>query len=217
MPITKIKPKKYADVRRTVVTDEWLEWDADRRAEAAEDGWEEAASAGLDPAIYFPEKDGKAIPEEGAWIVVIEEPHTEMKSRFSVPPLSMWRARKNEVNEGHFTTSQGVTFSPQQAVIATPAGDLHLWPHEYIVATNPMALASDPDSELHALGGQPVLNEEELFYLQSRGIPRHEAVLMLFDRIESLDFVYVTFPEWITTLLEGIGRPLHRHIALNPR
>lgn len=217
MPITKTGPKKYLDARRTVVSDEWLAWDAERRAEAEEDGWEEAAYAGLDPVVYFPEKDGKAIPEGGAWILILEEPHTEMKSRFSTPPLSMWRARKHELNDGGFTTSQGVKFYPQQAVIATPAGDLHLWPHEYMIATNPMALASDPDAELHALGGQPVVDEEEVFYLQRVGIPRQQAMLMLFDRIESLDFVYVTFPEWVTTMLAGVGRPLHRHIALNPR
>ncbi|MFF2053782.1 hypothetical protein ACFVU2_19415 [Leifsonia sp. NPDC058194] len=215
--VTRTAPKKYADDRRTQVTPEWLDWDEDRRAEAADEGWELAAAAGFDPAIYFPEQVDKAIPEEGAWILILEEPHTPVREKFRLPLLSMWRARPHQLNDGAVNITKRLKVYPKQAVIATPAGDLHLWPHEYQIATNPMGLASDPDAELHALGGQPVLDEEELFYLQSRGIPRQQATMMLFDRIESLDFVYVTFPEEITSLLEGVGRPLHRHIALNPR
>ncbi|MET9661155.1 hypothetical protein [Streptomyces sp. NPDC006510] len=80
-----------------------------------------------------------------------------------------------------------------------------------------MTLVSDPDATLHALDGQPALDEDAVFYLMSRGIPRHEAVMALFDTVTSLDFVYVTFPEWITDALAGAGLSLCRHMALNPR
>lgn len=210
-------PKKYSDARRTVISDAWLAWEAERHEAAVEAAWEEALDHGLDPGTYFPERDGKAIPEEGAWIIVVEEPHSELKSRFRVPPVSMWRARSHELNRGGFTGSTGVRFNPKQAVIATPGGDLHLWPHEYVVAKNPMGLATDPDAELHTLGGEPVMDEEKLFYLQSRGIRRETAMLMLFDTITSLDFVYVTFPEWLTEIFAGVGQSLHHHIALNQR
>ncbi|MFE7118847.1 SufD family Fe-S cluster assembly protein [Streptomyces sp. NPDC057654] len=113
--------------------------------------------------------------------------------------------------------SRGVKIHPKQAIIATPGGDLHLWPHEYVVVDQPMTLISDPDATLHALDGQPVLDEEMLFYLMSRGIPRHEAVRVLLDTVTSLDFVYVTFPEWITEALAGAGQSLRRYMALNPR
>ena len=209
-------PKKYLDSRKTKVNPEWLTWDDERRRQAAEDLELFAASAGYDPSMYFPEREGKAIPEEGAWIIVVEEPHTVLRSQFRVPPLSMWRARPYELNSGPLRHN-GVTVYPKQAVIATPAGDLHLWPHEYIVAKRPMELAADPDSTLNSLGGDPVLDEEELFYLMSRGIRHQDAVMLLFDKVTSLDFVYVTFPEWITDALAGAGQSLRRHIALNPR
>lgn len=209
-------PKKYADARRTQVTPEWLAWDENRRANASDDGWFAAASIGFDPSMYFPEQDGKSIPEDGAWILVIEEPVTELRSRFRVPHLSMWRARPHELNSGALT-SNGVRIYPKQAIIATPAGDLHLWPHEYIVAERPMELASDPDACLNALGGQPVLDQDELFYLMSRGIPHRDAVMLLFDKVTSIDYVYVTFPEEITDALAGAGQSLRRHKALNPR
>ncbi|PUB32512.1 hypothetical protein C8K30_1011038 [Promicromonospora sp. AC04] len=209
-------PKKYADARRTQVTPEWLAWDETRRAKASDDGWFEAAAAGFDPSMYFPEQEGKSIPDGGAWILVVEEPFTELRSRFRVPHLSMWRARPHELNSGALTAN-GVRIYPKQAIIATPAGDLHLWPHEYVVAERPMQLASDPDACLVALGGQPVLEQDELFYLMSRGIPHREAVMLLFDKVASLDYVYVTFPEKITDALAGAGQSLRRHLALNPR
>lgn len=213
-------PKKYLDARRTQVNPEWLEWDDARRLKVADDGYILAASIGAEPSMYFPEEDDKAIPEEGAWIIVVEEPMTELMSRFRLPPLSMWRARPHQLDSGAIAVGHGretVKIYPKQAVIATPGGDLHLWPHEYIVVDRPMELASDQDATLHSLGGQPVLDESELFYLMSRGIPRHDAVMLLFDKVTSLDFVYVTFPEEITALLAGAGQSLRRHMALNPR
>lgn len=209
-------PRKYDDAERTRVTPEWLDWYAQQQELASTEGWEDLAAAGYEPSMYFPDMDGKAIPEEGAWILVVEEPYTELRARFRVPLLSMWRARPHTLNSGGVST-HGITVHPKQAVIATPAGDLHLWAHEYVVATSPMQLASDPDATLHSLGGQPVLDEDELFYLMSRGISRHDAVMLLFDRVQSLDFVYVTFPDEVTEALAGAGRSLSRHIALNPR
>ncbi|ROR76054.1 Uncharacterized protein family (UPF0051) [Plantibacter flavus] len=213
--VRKKGPKKYLDARRTQVSPAWLEWDATTREQMAEFAWEQIASAGLEPSMYLP--GDKGISDDGAWILILEIPQTPINTQFELPLLSMWRARRHDLNDGGFMTDAGVKLYPQQAVIATPAGDLHLWPHEYMVAKDPMGLASDPDAILHTLGGEAVLDPEELFYLQSRGITHQQATMMLFDKIQSLDFVYVTFPEWITALLEGVGRPLHRHIALNPR
>ncbi|MFG3403735.1 hypothetical protein [Streptomyces sp. NPDC048142] len=209
-------PKKYADVRRTKFTSEGLAWDAERQRAAVDDGWEIAASMGSEPSMYYPEHDGKQIPDEGAWIIVVEEPCTELMSRFRIPPLSMWRARPHELNSGAIRID-GASIAPKQAVIATPGGDLHLWPHEYVVAERPMELASDPDATLNSLGGQPALDEEELFYLMSRGIQRHEALMLLLDKVTSLNFVYVTFPKEVTDVLAGAGQSLRRHMALNPR
>ncbi|WP_424863026.1 hypothetical protein [Streptomyces sp. MMS24-I29] len=212
-------PKKYLDSRRTQVNPEWQAWDDERRRLAADEGWQVAASIGAEPSMYFPEQEGKAIPEEGAWILVVEEPMTELRSRFRVPPLSMWRARPHELNSGAITVGHGrqaVQVYPKQAIIATPGGDLHLWPHEYAVADRPMELASDHDATLHSLGGQPALDEDELFYLMSRGIPRHDAVMLLFDNVEVPDFVYVTFPERVTDALAGVGQSLRRYMALTP-
>lgn len=216
MTTTRRAPKKYDDARRTRVTPEWENWDTERRRIAAEDGPDIAASLGHDPSTYFPEQYGRAIPDEGCWILVVEEPLTELRDRFRVPPLSMWRARRHELSSCSLTV-HGVEFAAQQAVIATPGGDLHLWPQEYVVAEHPMELATDPDAELRSLGGEPVLDEEELFYLMSRGIGRHQALMLLFKEISSLDFVYVVFPEWVTDALAGIGQSLCSHIARHPR
>ncbi|QDH91601.1 hypothetical protein QDA01_gp88 [Microbacterium phage Cinna] len=208
-------PRKYADKNRTIITEEWQVWHQRQLALGEDNGWSTMLAAGVDPYTYMPEPE-RTIPEEGAWIIVVEVPRG-VAIDFDVPPLSMWRARHHELNSGGVEIAKGVKVWPQQAVIATPAGDLHLWPHEYIVVKDPAGLVGDPDATLHQLGGSPVLNEDHMFYLMSRGISHREAVLLLFDQITDPSFVYVTFPDWAVDAMYGAGQPLHRHISLHPR
>jgi hypothetical protein len=208
------EPTRFVDETCTRATDEWLAWEERQRFALSENGWLEVAASGYEPSMYFPEKEGKSIPDEGAWILILEEPDTPMKQQFRLPELSMWRARRHQLDYGQ-TLSNGSVVYPQQAVISTPAGALHLWPHEYVIANDPLGLAADSESELHSLGGEPVIDQEQMFFLQSRGISHNDAALMLFDTISSLDFVYVTFPDWVTDALRGAGRSLRRHIALS--
>lgn len=192
-------PEKYLDVDETLANPDWVQHLAGLRELAREDfNWHGRHGRHAE-GTYFPEVDRKAIPQEGAWIIVRDVPRTELLERFEVPRLSMWRARPHVATIGARTldTAVGpVVVHPHQAVITTPGGDLHLWPHEYVLASNPGALIGDPDSTIHSLGGEPVLDAEQLFYLRSRGITEHEARLMLIDQVTSTDFVYVTMPDW---------------------
>lgn len=213
-------PRKYLDADRVQVNQEWLDWRKEMLDEAIENAPMALAGLGLIPSTYFPELEDKDIPEEGAWIMVLEEPFTELQTRFRVPILSMWRCRPHELNSGGIEVGpklNRIRIRPKQAVIATPGGDLHLWPHEYQIVRDPRVLMSDPDATIHSLGGEAVLDEEALFYLQSRGISHADAVLLLIDSVQATDFIYVTFPEEVTAMLAGVGQPLWRHIQLNPR
>lgn len=212
-------PRKYLDDDRVVVNPAWLEWRQEQYAAVLEDGPRQIAAHGYDPARYFPELYDKKISEDGAWILVLEEPYTELITRFRVPLLSMWRARPHQLNSSVRITYDrfAVNVTPHQAVISTPGGDLHLWPHEYHVVTDPYELMSCEGAALHELGGAPVLAADQLFYLQSRGIEYREAVLLLIAQVQVMDFVYVTFPEQVTAQLDGVGQPLWRHMQRHPR
>lgn len=213
-------PRKYLDAERTVVNPSWLEWRQEQYAAALEDGPRQIAAIGDDPARYFPEAYDKLIDPDGAWILVLEEPHTELQSRFRVPLLSLWRARPYALNSSAIQVGRGrfgIRVAPHQAVISTPGGDLHLWPHEYHVVTDPYVLMSCDGALIHSLGGQAVLDDEVMFYLQSRGISHQDAVLLLIEQVKQQDFVYVTFPAEVTALLDGVGQPLWRHVQRHPR
>lgn len=195
--------RKYLDQDRTVINPEWL---LEREA-ALEEIAQDPIGYGV-PAEsvdrYLPTIDGKAITADGAWVLVVSEPHTELMDRFRVPILSMWRARPHQISSSPIKCSvdgHTVTLRPQQAVIATPGGDLHLWPNEYVLASDPRALACDPDATINSLGGQAAIDPEQLFYLLSRGIDKATATEMLFDQIQGNDFCYVTFPEEVTSAL----------------
>lgn len=199
-------PKKWADREQSQITAEWLVWhnaqtrrrDEEKRRFLRHGPFNEQ-SDWANEAIYFPEEYDKVLPEGGGWILVIDPP-TAVALDFKVPLLSMWFARPHALNAGRFAGR-----APYQAIIQTPAGDLHLWPHEFSVVSDPSALIGEDGAHLHRLGGEPVLDEDKMFYLRSRGISRHEATLLLFAEINQPNYCYVTFPDEIVEVFAGVG------------
>lgn len=195
-------PRKFLDKYRTTITPEWLVWN-DLHKMTDEDYAHHALSihgdVNANTAVYFPEEFDKDLGD-GSWVFVIDPPHTELSDRFQVPLLSMWYARPHVMNQGALGGRL-----PYQAVIQTPAGDLHLWPHEYTVCQDPGAFLGEEGTEIHALGGEPLLPEDQLWYLMSRGISRHDATMMLFNEIDSQSFCYVTFHKEIVAFFAGVG------------
>jgi hypothetical protein len=211
-----IQPKKYLDAARTEINPDWMQW-----ARAAAQDW--CDDTYNDYSTYFPEEYGKAIPDEGAWIMVLDVPHTELSSRFEVPVMSTWRARRHSCNFGHPQSGKTVLpFTPQQAVISTPGGDLHLWPHEYtIISDVSFMIGAEPEFDMITLGGEPLFDDpvlaERLFYIQSRGISRHEAGLLTLNDQQAPDFVYFVMHPELAAMWEGVGVPLWRHMVKHPR
>src|ERR1043165_223561 len=82
---------------------------------------------------YFPEDYGKQLPEDGAWIMLLMSVHvgkplTQGKSEtIEVPHLSVWFATPTVSQSGYREVR------PKKAVIQTPQGEVHIWPHEYTV------------------------------------------------------------------------------------
>lgn len=223
----KTPPRKWVDPKsRTTMTPEYSYWYHEgpgRRMlnpteeEKAEQFFHTAGpwNSG-DPianhGIYFPEEYDKDIGD-GSWIFVIDPPSTELDARFTVPQLSLWWARPHVLNGGAMFGRL-----PYQAVIQTPGGDLHLWPHEYTVCNDAAGIIGEEGSHLHSLGGQAVLDDEMLFYLMSRGISRRDATVLLINQVEDGSaFGYVTFDEWIVEFFDGIGTTLTSHIRRHPR
>lgn len=204
-------PKKYLDKDRTEVNPKWLEW----REEQAQDRRKTIPilyGNGYDECL-FPEDYGKQIPEEGCWIRVLEEPSTVMRDRFRLPIMSIWRARRYVMNVGGHEGRR-----PQLAQITTPGGDLCLYPHEYAMWDDvTWLIGQEPDVKMHVLGGQPLIDEEQLFYLMKTGIPRHEAALLMLNTLDQQDLVWFEFDPGYAEMFGSIGRPIWRHQQLNPR
>lgn len=188
------------------VTPEYKAW-------AREDAIDHCVRLGMHPSWFFPEDDGKAIPDEGAWICVIDVPHAPLLN-FEVPYLSMWRATRHDGPLLH----KDLPFPSQQAVIHTPGGTLHLWPTEYVVIDDiSLFVGQEPDCVMHKLGGEPVIDEDQMFYMMLRGIPRQDAALMLLGDVTSQDFVYFTWDVFYQEYFEGVGIPLAVHMYRHPR
>lgn len=201
-------PRKYLDPDRTQVSAEWLTWSAERQAR--DDQLTLLRDADTDSS-YYPEQYDKDLGD-GAWIFVIDPPNGSVGLAFEVPLLSLWFARPHRLSSGRLGSRY-----PYQAIIQTPAGDLHLWPHEYTLCARPRELLGLDGVEIHSLGGDPALDGEQLFYLTSRGIPRDLATQLLFDQIKSQNFCYITFPDYAVELFAGVGTSLRSHLRRNPR
>lgn len=201
-------PRKYLDPDRTQVNPKWLEWKHEQ------DDLQMAKMHSGQYESYHPEEVDKQIPEEGCWIRVIEVPHTELALRFELPEQSMWRARRVYLQSGRVGNAR-----PQLAVINTPGGELSLWPHEYVIVPDiSQWVGQEPDCIMHSLDGGRFITEEQeaqLFYLQSRGISRQDACLLLLNDLPGN--CYFTMNQVYVDMFHGVGQPLWRHVALNRR
>jgi hypothetical protein len=159
---------------------------------------------------YFPAEYGKELPEDGAWIMMLVEVRVgkrlndETIETISLPHLSMWFAIPNKTTRGTF-----------QAIVQTPHGSVHVWPHEYKKTDISVWLQFSEEDGLntHFISASGAFDEAALFYLRSRGIPKGEAQRMLLATLKDPNYCYFTFSEDLASCFsEGTGTPyLHAH------
>lgn len=209
-------PKKFTDATQSEITPEWKDWYAIEAEDMADDMRDHIAFLEGQPGLQnrWPEEYDKEIGN-GAWILVVEEPYTEVKQLFTVPTPSLWWARP--AGGRPYSIPYGPKSRPvmipgvYKVVIETPGGSLWLFPHEYVVCKDPVPLITDPECTIHPLGGEATLDEEleeQMFYLQSRGITRQDALLMLMDGVDFSHWGWVEFPEYARAAYEGVGRTI---------
>lgn len=209
-------PKKFTDASRSEITEEWSAWYRDQQERVRPEAQAAIMSLGELPENRWPEDFDKDVGE-GCWIFVVEEPSTEMMQRFRIPTPSLWWARPEANRPGGLNFGSDAypvpAPGPYRVVIETPGGSLWLFPHEYVICENPVPLITDPDCTIHSLGGQPALDEEkqeQMFYLQSRGWPRQDAILALMDGLDMSNWGWVEFPEYARAFFEGVGTRFRR-------
>lgn len=135
---------------------------------------------------YYPQDFGRKIEEGGAWIQVLNPPQTE----YTVPPFSVWYAAPWPMDR-----SMIKNVPIKRVQIVTPKGTLGLFPREYSIVKDVREyLGREKDGILfHRLDGEAVLPEEALFYMQSRGIPRGKAAMMLLHQLKGHAFGWFEF------------------------
>lgn len=131
---------------------------------------------------YYPEEYGKVVPEAGTWIVV---QHPPQGTEYTVPPFSIWYAVPWQMDGGEIKGR-----NIHRVRIQTPCGDLGLFPREYALVNDIKTyIGREKDGVLfHRLSGEGMLPTETLFYMQSRGISRPDACMMLLDQIADPTF-----------------------------
>lgn len=131
---------------------------------------------------YFPE--GNKVADGGEWILVKHPPHTE----YTVPPLSLWFAEPWPMEPATTRKARRTMPMPHRVKIVTPKGTLGLFPREYSVVKNPEKYYEfiGEGMEIKFFGGDlSGVPEPKLFYLQSRGVSKRDALAMLIGHIKA--------------------------------
>lgn len=144
----------------------------------------------------LPSDYGYVIPEGGGWVIVKEQPHTNIPN----PPLySIWFAQPVYTSRTFKKVlvdrrKRNISWPCLKARLTTPHGELDLYPGEYV--------PTDIEKWLEFIGkgvtvnfmgvGEPGDLEGQMFYLQAHGIRRHDALLLLLPHLANGNFIYLT-------------------------
>lgn len=143
--------------------------------------------------------EGGVIPEDGAWIIVRDVPHTALE--FDVPLYSIWRARRYVRTRQFKVGGRGTDYPVRKvqwpmmlAEIQTPGGDLVLYPTEYTVTdlSRWIDLIGEGVTVNFMGAGEPGDLEQQLFYLRAHGVRRPDALLALLPELKDERFIYLT-------------------------
>lgn len=155
----------------------------------------------------FPENFDKDLPETGGWIMLLisvrvgKQMDDETTKSIIVPHLSMWYAMPHVSNMRVLMHPMGKTRARdreftflRQAIINTPDGAVHVWPHEYQkIDTNKfLDLCDDDGLFIHYLSDEARVDDSALFYLRSRGIAKADAQRMLLGTLTNSNYCYFT-------------------------
>lgn len=162
------------------------------------------------PEDYFPEDYNKALPDDGGWITLLMTVSVSNGvDNIEVPHLSMWFAKPTQAQNGNI-----MGFHPYKAIIQTPQGEVHVWPHEYAVISEIGAYLDFADEtgsqgiKINFMHESGSFDTAKLFYIMSRGISRPDAQRMLLPELKDPHFCYFTMAQEIQyTFGEGFGMP----------
>lgn len=173
------------------------------------------------PEDYFPADYDKELPEEGGWVMMLMAVHVgrsvgEKTESITVPHLSIWYATPTKTKYGR--SFEGISIPLTQAIIRTPQGEVHVWPHEY-KRINIADFLEFGESDgfyirfLHPETGG--FDEQKLFYLRTRGLSKTVAQRILLPELNNPNFCYFEFdPAYSDVFSEGTGTPYfmpHNH------
>lgn len=167
---------------------------------------------------YYPEEYGRAIPSRGAWVMILREIPVEEKYR---PGLyNAYYAKPSPIATDADISTGGkpmiVSIKRHLAKIAVEAGEVMLWPYEYLVIKDPSDIlqgtGQDKEYEMVRLGGTANYDAAKIHYLGTRGVSEDKVYSMLLGDINAINYCYFRLkPEYfeqydyiVSAMLKGI-------------
>ena len=135
----------------------------------------------------WPDEYGKKLPDDGGWIIIRRKINDATTFHITVPHLLVWFATPTMVNHSDL----------HQAIIQTPDGAVHVWPHEYqLFDIEKFLQFTDEDGfRIQFLSESSGFDEAALFYIRSRGISKADAQRMLLPSLKDPNYCWFQFAE----------------------
>jgi hypothetical protein len=165
-----------------------------------------ASGMGYPREDMFPEEYDKNLPEDGGWILLLMDvrvgrqlPNGSAKP-IRVQRLTAWYAMPTMLSKAGL----------HQAIINTPDGAVHVWPHEYkrFDVEQWLEFTAEDGLEIVFLNESAGFDEPSMFYLRSRGISKADAQRMLLPTLKDPNFCYFRFHDRFREIFsDGAGTP----------
>lgn len=146
--------------------------------------------------MYYPEDYGKAIPKDGAWIMVLDT-HSLAKSEDRGKSSSIWVRALSFFYAKPIVRNFDADWQVGQkmAQIITKDGDVLLYPHEYNVVQDIYKYYESFGDGINIVwlnekSEKAVGNPEMLLYIRSRGIGLKNAYKMILGEIRDSNLLY---------------------------
>lgn len=139
---------------------------------------------------YYPEEHGKKLPKAGGWVMILPE---KIPVQYSPEQYTVYFAKPDPTTQEITPQFSETVKVPYYRVrITLEQGDLHLWPHEYVIITDITEIMKEVGTqyELVRLGGDTNYDSAKVHYLGTRGIGQSEVYEMLLGSVNSTTFCY---------------------------
>lgn len=168
---------------------------------------------------YFPDEYSKQLPKNGGWIMIKRD--VPVPGEFRPVVYSVYFAKPAAIYKDIEISSTARRKQRKKRIpyyrvrITTPAGDVWVWPHEYMIIPDASMLLEEIGNsfDLERMGGDANYDIAKVHYLSTRGLSQTDTYSLLLNSLNSTNHIYFKIREGAVAFWEHYIHCLDRGIS----